>query len=879
MEPAIPHRPVLTVVIPCFNERETIRELVRRVREQPIDDAEIIVVDDGSQDGTRDLLPGICEEFAARLILHPFNQGKGVALRTGFAAATGDVVIVQDADLEYDPNEYGLVIEPILKGHADVVFGSRFMGGRAHRVVYFWHMVGNRVLTLLSNMTTNLNLTDMETCYKAFRRELLQSIRLQEERFGFEPEITAKVARAGARIYEVGISYYGRTYAEGKKIGWRDGFRAIYAILRYGLFSSAARGGRPVAARRSRPHGRLVVGLSLVVAAMVAAWNLATPGLYYDEMLFCNAAVGGPTDSFVVWRWHGIPVLLMDYIGALKSWLYAPLFAVVPVDPWSVRLPAILFGLVGGLLLIRSATLLFGRRAAAFAAPLILLDPTLLMHSRIDWGPTALMFLCRGLLLAGIAGWWRRGTPAGLWLAVIAAALGVFDKLNFLWIVAASAAAVIATAGPRLRTYAAAYPLVALAQAASAVVVLGIGSWRAAALVAAGLGPAAQGMDERLGIAARLLGQALVGGGSLHVVAGQGMAPVAWMLPAYAAVVVAVAIAWPSVRGRMRQREWLFVLAFTMLLAVAFAATKSAEGPHHAAVVAGLPGLMLSPLLAAAAARGRRAGPWPAFVRMAAIGSTAALAAGMLATSLVSLRAFASPANPNFDPAMNALATVAASRPEAVYRTCDWGLGTQLIGMTKGRIRVDDDWTRFQHEATALQVLESRDRSRDLILVVRADGRENFPEAARGLEAALTTAGLSPVVETRLDSVHGQPLITFLRIPRDEEPAVAAESDLTPPLVVHDWGPRQTVAGEGFSVQNDGRSAMWIGVQGLDMTAEPTVEIDGLLITEVYGTATGITFLVPDEAFATPGRRAISLHEGGSERTVRVGTFVVTPAP
>lgn len=227
----------VSIIIPCYNEKAFLPELIRLVKESPLEDKEIILVDDDSRDGTREMIRASIEKEVDKVVYHEKNRGKGAAVRSGLEHVSGEIVIIQDADLEYDPKEYPKLVVPIMEGRADVVFGSRFVGESPHRVHLFWHYMGNRMLTLFSNMFSNLNLTDMETCFKAFRTEIIKGIPLQEDRFGIEPEVTIKVGKKKCRVYEVGVSYHGRSYTEGKKITWKDGLRAAYVILKYGIWA------------------------------------------------------------------------------------------------------------------------------------------------------------------------------------------------------------------------------------------------------------------------------------------------------------------------------------------------------------------------------------------------------------------------------------------------------------------------------------------------------------------------------------------------------------------------------------------------------------------------------------------------------------------
>ncbi len=633
------------------------------------------------------------------------------------------------------------------------------------------------------------------------------------------------------------------------------------------------------------------VGLLAGAAVMLASWNLAAPGLYYDETLFCNAALGAPLNSFVNMRIFGVPVLLMPYLGALKAWLYYPVFFFLPANPWTIRLPAILLGVAGAVLLVRATNIFFGRTTTFLAAPLVLFDPGLLMHSRLDWGPDAVMFLLRGAAVFGIAHWWKHGTPAGIWMLVAAGAAGTFDKLNFIWILAAAMAAIVAVFPKRCVEYCLRHPVLALVQAQMLGGVLLFSLWRAT-LVSATMGIPDQGWATRCAVAARLLYFTIIGGGPLQFVCGSGIDLERWMVPAYIVAVCVCLFGWAwrlvgreagsaAYDGRPLQ-PFVFVCLFTLLVALGFVLTKAATGPHHSAVISGLPGFILAPMLAGLVGhRGWK--PLPTRLSNALVaGSVLLLTAAMIASSVTSMDRFRRPTSHNWDPAHNRLGEVCTDHPDALYRTADWGMGTQMIAFTGGRVAINDDWPEFLDPATARAALLNRGAGQHLYVCTRADGFENFPNSSRGLMAALQELGADYAVDRHLTTWDGRPLITVLHVPPlgTTHPPKQREDDASgvpTSLIVKDWGPRETIAGIAFNQQVTGESAMWLSLDGHDPDASHAISFDGHVIDRLVRMDFGFTFCVPSEAYRTPGPKEILLLEGVERKPFRIGVFDVKP--
>lgn len=495
------------------------------------------------------------------------------------------------------------------------------------------------------------------------------------------------------------------------------------------------------------------IGLLVLAAIVLGCWQITHPGLYYDEMLFTNAAVGGKTDDFIRLRIHGIPILLMDYIGALKAWIYRPIFAVFPVGYWSVRLPAILIGVFGGLAGVIALWKGFGQSAAIAGAVLILLDPTLITHSRLDWGPNALMFCFRGLLIWFIVEWTRTPRPKWLWLALAACCLGIFDKLNFIWIAAAAAGALVLVYFSALRSFARACPRPALLLGAGTVLGLGCILIRCA-LVAEHVDTS---WSTRLFQAWSLIRATFFGGGALDFVSGDGGRLERWLWPGYALVALVALTGWKTLAAR---RLYAWIAVFTGLLALAFILTKSATGPHHSAVLSGVWQLLLAPLLGSAwdKASGR--------FRKPAVALALALAgAGCVVATSVCIGAFSRPTNANWDPACAQAALFARDHPDAQMICTDWGAGTQIIGLTKDHPGAGDFWSDFTTSEGADGVIHHLSRDRDTYFYVRLPGFENFKGNRDHLVAALDSAHLAYQVMSTWRNWKGVPMIEIWKVP------------------------------------------------------------------------------------------------------------------
>lgn len=496
----------------------------------------------------------------------------------------------------------------------------------------------------------------------------------------------------------------------------------------------------------------LVTGIAIVIGC----WDIGHPGLYYDEMLFGNAAVGGKTNEFVQWRVHGIPVLLMDYIGALKAWIYYPIFSVFPVNAWSVRLPSLLIGILGGLALVLSLWRGFGPAAAVAGAVLILLDPTLITHSRLDWGPNALMFFFRGWMVFCTVEWIRTGKPLWAWLAWIILCLGLFDKLNFIWVACAGIGALVVVYPAALRTFARTYPRQAAGLAVLILAVLGMTIFRCISVAEhkdIGWGP-------RIAFAWGQLRVVFTGGGALKFISGDGLRLEKWLLPVYGLAAVVSLTGWKTL-GRIpsARRLYAWIWVFFLLLVAAFILTKSAEGPHHAAVVSGIWQLVLAPLLGAS---------WEARTRMVrgllVPAALALVAAGCVVANGICIRAFAEPLNLNWDRANARAALFGRAHPGVWFLSVDWGIGAQFETLTRGNPDIHDAWSSFERRENAVTWIRDSVRTGENYVYTRLPGFENFKGNRDNFLAALDSNHLRYIPLMRYPDWKGEDMIEIGKI-------------------------------------------------------------------------------------------------------------------
>jgi hypothetical protein len=499
--------------------------------------------------------------------------------------------------------------------------------------------------------------------------------------------------------------------------------------------------------------------LCCLTALLLACWKLSDPGLYYDEMLFVNAAVGGRGDIFMRYKLAGIPILLMDYIGALKAWLYYPVFSIFPVNSWSVRLPAILIGLSGGMMLVAALWRGFGRFAALAGALMILLDPTLITHSRLDWGPNALMFFFRGLMILSVINLTKTLNPKWAWIALIALGLGIFDKLNFIWIGCAAIASTAVFYRDTLKIFANNYPR-------QSRLLLFFTATGVLASIARGIYVAEStqvGWGERITYAINLLQLTSCGGGALDFIAGNGLQLEKWIWPGYLAIAVfAVLGIKPLIANKDQRRLLLWTLTFLFLLAMAFIATKTATGPHHSSVLNGIWQFVLAALAGAA---------WDStlqyrkLIKGLIVASLIFIVGGNIKANTICINAFAKPINKNWDKANFNAALFAKQDLNADYITADWGFGLQIIGATKDKPVILDVWPMFTNIPQAEEVITGLNREHDTYVYTRPPEVENFKGNRANLINTLNKFHFKHEISKTFTDWRGQTIVEIIRIP------------------------------------------------------------------------------------------------------------------